>query len=137
MREIKFRLWEDGEMEYDVRFTGEDMSFNNEIIKKGSNLMQYTGLKDKEGKEIYEGDIIKQELSLTTDIIIIKDLFVFLEEKGYAEGELGQSYKPKYLKVIGNIHQNPELFGKTTWMNRGDDMYLCSVCNKAREVNKE
>src|SRR5690606_13432386 len=71
MREIKFRAWEDGKMYYQVRcggfFNGDSTAPSVYIENKGwvnmtggedTEIMQYIGLKDKNGKEIYEGDII-------------------------------------------------------------------------------
>jgi len=70
MKEIKFRAWsyEDEKMYYSpdihdwdgfdawVRLDCED----NDIGEGSVKIMQYTGLKDKKGKEIYEGDVIKE-----------------------------------------------------------------------------
>ena len=55
MREIKFRVWQTDheEMEYFDLFNAEQYAADGPI-------MQYTGLKDKNGKEIYEGDIVKR-----------------------------------------------------------------------------
>lgn len=58
MREIKFRAWNDREktMQYSI------MEIFSQITDDADNiLMQYTGLKDKNGKEIYDGDIVEIE----------------------------------------------------------------------------
>lgn len=79
-------------------------------------LMQSTGLTDKNGKEIFEGDI----LNIETDEENVKvevswdnkhALFVF-ESKKYNEKEaLGELFEdnPYPFKIIGNIYENPEL----------------------------
>lgn len=64
MREIKFRAWDMSEPEF-LDFMENDVSafhYPFELHEKGDIvLMQYTGLKDRNGVEIYEGDILKQE----------------------------------------------------------------------------
>jgi uncharacterized phage protein (TIGR01671 family) len=75
-------------------------------------LMQYTGLKDRNGKEIYEGDILNMTYHGSVSIVKpeIKGVVIFercsfiIEENGISLGKIGRS-----LEVIGNIYMNPEL----------------------------
>lgn len=61
MREIKFRAWDVNtkEMYYDTRFCMQAIA-DERYAGYGEDLelMQYTGLKDKTGKEVYEGDVV-------------------------------------------------------------------------------
>jgi len=75
-------------------------------------LMQYTGLKDRNGKEIYEGDILNMTYHGSVSIVKpeIKGVVIFergsfiIEENGISLVKIGRS-----LEVIGNIYMNPEL----------------------------
>ncbi len=116
MREIKFRAWDtiDKKMIYDAN-SDIKVYLNGSISMKGSwvdpeiFVLQYTGFKDKNGKEIYEGDILRKQLYHNgkkngEQISLIKwaDKIMF---HGYPlpQGEI---------EVIGNIYENPELFKK-------------------------
>jgi hypothetical protein len=110
MREIKFRAWDGNEMEYiddwywfeergvhDSRGEGFGISFN---------IMQYTGLLDKNGKEIYEGDIYQSNGLFPCEV-------KFGEGRFYGEGSLESLSEDincyGELEVIGNIYENPNL----------------------------
>jgi uncharacterized phage protein (TIGR01671 family) len=85
---------------------------NEEHIASPSDFMQYTGLRDKNGKEIYEGEILNMTYHGSVSIVKpeIKGVVGFEKgcfidkESGFALGKIGRS-----LEVIGNIYENPEL----------------------------
>ena len=115
MREIKFRAWDKEKKRWyhtELEFKGfslfgECMLVCPPRIKDLSNLevTQFTGLKDKNGKEIYEGDIV--EYTMHRKVQVIEEVFID-GEMGY---ELGIGYNFDYQKgkIIGNIYENPEL----------------------------
>ena len=124
-RDIKFRAWDE---------VSEKMLNWNEFLETkmkntfiapestGLILMQYTGLHDKNGKEIYEGDIVLldcyyyEEPGFGGEFKVIYDdingmwLLVDLENKDrvFAIGEIRSYYKAE-IEVIGNIYDNPEI----------------------------
>lgn len=129
MRELKFRAWD----KLDKEFTHNidcllDISVPERVFvldDEGGELIieQYTGLKDKNGKEIYEGDIVEQ---FVCGVKTFKDKpcgrrtiwqVRWNEEEccfelHYLSGSLfGDSLmnKDDEFEVIGNIHENPEL----------------------------
>ena len=65
-------------------------------------LMQYTGLKDKNGKEIYEGDVVKTSLGIGKVCMRLGCWFIEMQK------ELGYFHTDE-IEVIGNIYENPEL----------------------------
>jgi len=108
MREIKFRAWNKKTklMRYDIF----DVRLGND---EDYEIMQFTGLKDKNGKEIYEGDIIRYEKKHYLIKWGKKNKAFIGKIKGDKEEYiLSEADKPDELEVIGNIYENPELLRK-------------------------
>jgi len=116
-REIKFRAYHNG-------FNGEDaqMLHSNHPLDacrwaaegQDIELMQYTGLKDKNGVEVYEGDILKDINLCDQDqhgiLVSFKNNAWCFDHKNYhLFGEHINDNWIESLKVVGNIHENKDL----------------------------
>jgi len=127
MRDIKFRAWDEGNkiMHYDFEFIRSGGENNDWIVFKSDKqklddkiaatspldnpyfqqqlkIMQYTGLKDKNSKEIYEGDFCSHENKVR--LVSVQAGCWFLgrvDVLGYIKTAL--------LEIIGNIYENSEL----------------------------
>ena len=117
MREIKFRAWD--KINKDM-FNVESINFQERRVYKDVvsyrnfndiELMQYTGLKDKNNKEIYEGDI----LSDGNDEKPYKVIFENGSFRAEFEGDFEEysfdliNIVAQGCEVVGNIYENPEL----------------------------
>ena len=126
MREINFRAWDKEHKEW-ASYSIDDgllMFYDKhakswEIDKEGKRfiLCQYTGLKNFNGKEIYEGDIVRA-VGFSKWIGVAKysdknQAFVFESiDKNYRGNIVFMSQFDKCFKILGNIYENPELLDK-------------------------
>ena len=110
MREIKFRAWDKGKMTNNFIHKDAPVTFLNAKgeLKCSVELLQYTGIHDSNGVEIYEGDIVLMDIWGGVKQEVVEDMVQFLQDYGFWNGELGW----EITKVIGNIHENPELLIK-------------------------
>jgi len=132
MREIKFRAWDKKNKKMFMPLELDQSSKDNKIYMIRDNflslrlikkekivLMQYTGLKDKNEKEIYEGDLIYYTCNGFNGKVTRDYKVGFDEEKGRFVlydlnakfGYYDDFYPTIYdsLEIIGNIYENPEL----------------------------
>ena len=125
-REIKFRAWykdlkkmfkigqitlEEGTWNFepnDRDFIGMSIPYQPSFV-----LMQYTGIHDKNGKEIYEGDIVEitKECVCGKGIIVFKNGCFFIKVKENLLALYNCEFNNYKVKKIGNIYDNPEMLG--------------------------
>lgn len=118
-REIKFRAWTGKIITKNIvihKGKACKVQYGDIIGLKDSVLMQYTGLKDKNGKEIYEGDIIMNNHPITDKmkctgnftIDLTNPVTVTFKDQMFKAGNLSLcSYRNP--EIIGSIYENPEL----------------------------
>jgi len=120
-REIKFRAWDGKRMAYADLFdllenSSEDYFVGNKTRKGYDNprpslhmsecdIMQYTGLKDKNGVEIYEGDVMRRQNGDYDLVLFDKGSFCVRHKNG----DIDLIAYHNHFEVIGNIYENKEL----------------------------
>lgn len=109
MREIKFKAWDKArkEMVDDVRLNG---MLNSKFNSDNLVFLQFTGLKDKNVAEIYEGDILNHKKQ---GLRTVKYGNKHFDYAGFTlentEGMTNTLQNPHIYEVIGNVYENPEL----------------------------
>ena len=108
-REIRFKAWTGDKMQY-----SDDLgwSFWGDCIMPNYHeglcewpLMQYTGLKDKNEKEVYEGDIVNLPIDGEMFVTEIK----FTVDRDFNGWGITPQHVEDGAEVIGNIHEHPDL----------------------------
>ena len=118
-KEIKFRLWDkenkrmlyyDNDIVPNMTLNGVLVDDNNSNVSYKYDIMQSTGLRDKNGVEIYKGDIVKtsEHYPLINESIIVEVIF---NRGSYclATGTIPSTLIPEMCEVIGSIYENKEL----------------------------
>ena len=124
MREIKFRgkKFCQDEWIYGSLITRGERGADGNFIDTGrgecyplqqDTICQYTGLKDKNGKEIYEGDIVHLDAwsPYAMQIIFLEGAFCLADKDGHYLGDIHYIHhaEVEQCTILGNIHDNPEL----------------------------
>ncbi len=129
MREIKFRAWDsnlkkmrytyDDKQTFAIDFSGNPFSYSHGNAPfthwawDDLSLMQYTGLKDKNGKEIYEGDILRLRNASNWEVQYVPEKCRYMivhpenNPKGFAL--TNSNIKADNPEVIGNVYESPDL----------------------------
>jgi len=119
-REIKFRAWDGEQMLNRTLFDRNWYTWENKCVRgavpndaRALEVMQYTGLKDKNGKEIYEGDIMDYDDPEDSSVFAV-EFSNGAFRAGYIDWTVDLIYPTlnginSQCRVIGNIYENPEL----------------------------
>lgn len=148
MRELKFRAWDKTNKE--MLFAELDELYGGELDRghhftDWGNVMQYTGLKDKNEKEIYEGDILEMGDNYPCEVKYDSGSCKYqAHEYGNRDGERVHEMDAYTVpwKVIGNIYENPELLKsekvkKYLLKSRDSSRTFLTIEEKAKEDFKE
>lgn len=122
MKELRFRAWDGKKMIEDVVPASESSiievyEYEHQYVEVEA-VEQYTGLKDKNGKEIYEGDIVEYTTCYYGNE---KRHRKIVEWKEWDSDDFGEPHNIGFfdlsecMEVIGNIHEDADLLGDKQW----------------------
>lgn len=137
MRAIKFRAWHKTlhQMKecFAINFAGSGtvgvLADNPTWPFEDIDLMQFTGLHDKKGKEIWDGDIIKYSFFNKIKRLLIEHEFSSAMGTRFNGEQIESGYRfPKSCEVVGNIYSTPELLSKSQSGSSMKQPFKCPVC---------
>ena len=136
MRELKFRVWSEEDKEYRTdlnvfRLHGGKIICTSPVYSLEGDrfdIEQYTGLKDKNGKEIYEGDIVEEDIDFNSKMTDGTFKYRVYWDECWALDPIGKESIHDELwqtnlsrRIIGNIHEDQVLLGDTNVTNKEEE----------------